>query len=231
MLSSVVVGSSGGIGTAIVARLKKAGHRVLGVDRVPPAIECPVDDFVEVDLTNESSTRDACRSVREMVQPIWGLVYCAGVYPILSFSEYTVDLWNEVHAVNVTGAFIVTSELRNAISSGGRIITVVSGAAHVGSRDVGYSASKAALLGLTRSLAMNLTAQGILVNAVCPGPIDSQMSQRMPADRVGQYKQRMLLRRFGTPEEVASVVVFLLSPENSFMTGATVDVNGGLYLR
>ena len=135
MLSSVVVGSSGGIGTAIVARLKKAGHRVLGVDRVPPAIECPVDDFVEVDLTNESSTRDACRSVREMVQPIWGLVYCAGVYPILSFSEYTVDLWNEVHAVNVTGAFIVTSELRNAISSGGRIITVVSGAAHVGSRD------------------------------------------------------------------------------------------------
>jgi 3-oxoacyl-[acyl-carrier protein] reductase len=153
------------------------------------------------------------------------------VYPIVSFSEYTLELWNEVHAVNVTGAFIAARELRNVISRGGRIVTVVSGAAHVGSRDLGYSASKAALLGLTKSLAMNLAEQGILVNAVCPGPIESAMSQRMPAERVGEYKQKMLLGRFGTPEEVASVVDFLLSPENSFMTGATVDVNGGQYLR
>lgn len=152
-------------------------------------------------------------------------------YPIVSFSEYTLDLWKEVHAVNVTGAFIVTSELRDLICKGGRVVTVVSGAAHLGSRDLGYSASKAALLGLTKSLAMNLADQEILVNAVCPGPIDTPMSLRMPPKRVDEYKHRILLKRFGIPEEVASAVAFLLSPESSFTTGATIDVNGGLYLR
>lgn len=230
--AALVVGSSGGIGNAITRKLKAIGYKVIGMDKMEPETEILLDDFINVDLADENQTRHACTLVRNHVKELWGLVYAAGVYhPAVAFDNYDVDLWKQVHAVNVTGAFIIVQELLPLVIPGGRIITVVSGAAHVGSRDLAYSASKASLLGLTKSLALNLAARGILVNAICPGPIDTPMANQMPSDRVLQYKERMLLHRFGKPEEVAAGVAFLMSPENSFMTGATLDVNGGLYLR
>ncbi len=87
------------------------------------------------------------------------------------------------------------------------------------------------MLALTKSLALNLVRRGILVNAISPGTVETPILDNMAPQRVEDYKRRILLHRFGKPEEIAVTVEFLLSPENTYMTGATVDVNGGVNLR
>lgn len=228
----LVVGSSGGIGTSIVKKLHETGFEVIGMDKKEPNAQAPLKHFVNVDLVDEDLVLDACKIIKRKVKKLWGLVYSAGVYnPKFSLKDYDVNSWKQVQAINVTGAFIIIHELSSIMAPNGRIVTIISGAAHIGSRDVAYSASKAALLGLTKSIALNLSERDILVNAICPGPIVTQMSQQMPMDRVKQYKDKILLHRFGEPNEVAVGVAFLMAPENTFMTGATLDINGGLYLR
>lgn len=229
-MRTLVVGCSGGIGTAIAHRLKEKAHSLIGLDRKGPTADL-VSTFYEVDLNKMDQVLHVCSEVRKRVTSLWSIVYCAGVYPIVDFEHYTPELWDEVHNTNVRGAFLIFMNLGSLLETGGRIVTIVSGAAHLGSRDLAYSSSKAALLGLTKSLALNLAPKGIYVNAICPGVIETPMSRRMPKTRVQEYVNRILLRRFGGPEEVAVVVDFLLDPENTYMTGATVDVNGGLSLR
>ncbi len=229
-MNSLVVGCSGGIGTAILHRLKGKGFNLIGMDvkRPPSGL---VSIFYKADLNKTDELPGVLDKVKKEVGSLWSIVYCAGVYPIADYERYTPKLWDEVHNVNVRGAFVTLMKLSPILEEGGRVVTIISGAAHLGSRDIGYSSSKSALLGLTKSLALELAPRLILVNAVCPGPIDTPMSRRMSEERVKEYKERILLRRFGRPEEVAVAVDFLLSPENTFMTGATLDVNGGLYLR
>ncbi len=215
---------------AVAQRLRNNNHTLIGFDRVEPEAGL-IDRFYNVDLKETDRLLEVCAQVRKEVHSLWSIVYCVGTYPIVDFEHYSIELWDEVHNINTRAAFIICLNLWQLLVEGGRIITIVSGAAHVGSRDMAYSSSKAGLLGLTKSLALNLAPRGILVNAICPGPIETSMSQRMPRDRVEEYKRRILLHRFGQPQEVATAVEFLLSPENSYMTGATIDVNGGLYLR
>jgi len=229
-MTTLVVGCSGGIGAAIARRLRKGGHFLVGLDRKRPTAGL-VRMFYEVDLNQTDQLLRVCSEVRKAVPSLWSIVYCAGTYPIVDYDHYTLELWDEVHNVNVRGAFIVCTSLAALLEKGGRIVTIISGAAHLGSRDIAYSSSKAALLGLTKSLSLNLATRGICVNAVCPGPVKTPMSRRMPEERVQEYVSRTILRRFGRPDEVAVAVEFLLSPENTYMTGATLDVNGGLYLR
>jgi NAD(P)-dependent dehydrogenase (short-subunit alcohol dehydrogenase family) len=133
--------------------------------------------------------------------------------------------------VNVGAAFRLVRVLSDLIVPGGRIAMIASGAAHIGSRDIGYAVSKAGLLGLVRSLALALAEREILVNAVTPGVIQSPMSAQMSNERRHQHISSTLLRRVGRPPEVAAAVAFLLDPRNSYMTGASIDVNGGLYFR
>lgn len=230
-MRTLLVGCSGGIGTAIARRLIEKGHDIVGVDRIEPHAEDSLSSFYSADLNDTDTLLSVCSKLQENPAAFWSIIYCAGVYPIVSFSEYTIPLWDEVHGVNARALFIICSRLVDMLENGGRVVTVVSGAAHGGSRDVGYSASKAALLGLTKGLAINLAERGILVNAVCPGPIVTPMSARMPPQRKGEYEERILLKRFGSPDEVAVAVEYLVDPQNTYMTGATIDVNGGLYLR
>ena len=154
-----------------------------------------------------------------------------GIYPIVPLKEYSLDLWDEVQSVNVRSVFQIVQLLSPAFAKGGRIVLIGSGAGHIGSRDIGYSASKAALLGMVRTLARSLAPAGILVNAVCPGLVATPMSARMKTEDVQDYMTRIPLGRKGTPGEVAVCVSFLLEEENSYMTGASLDVNGGLYTR
>ncbi len=226
----VVTGSSGGIGTAIVADLREQGARVVGVDQRPPTGAAP-DTFLAGDVTSEETLNLLATAVSDCSGGLWGVVHAAGQYPITRLDEYTPELWRVVQAVNVEALFRIVGRLRCQIGPGGRVVAIASGAAHVGSRDPGYSASKAAVNGLVRSLAMELAEQDILVNAVTPGVIDTPMSARMDPDRRARHLGQSLLGRAGTPLEVAVAVRFLLDPENTYMTGASLDVNGGLYLR
>lgn len=139
-------------------------------------------------------------------------------------------MWDEVLTVNLRGAFQLVQALTGSVEQGGRITLISSEAAHPGSRDPAYSASKAGIVGLVLSLAKALAGRGILVNAVCPGPIDTPMSARMSAEHKQEYIKRILLGRFGRPDEIAAAVAFLMDEANSFMTGTALHVDGGLHL-
>jgi NAD(P)-dependent dehydrogenase (short-subunit alcohol dehydrogenase family) len=223
----IVVGSSGGIGAAICSRLV-ARCSVIGVDLDPPSRSSLVESFFEVDLREADKVAAFAETVVRRRERYWGLVYCAGVYPIVPVKDYSNELWDAVQAVNVRAAFQLVRQLSPRILEGGRVVLVSSGAAYLGSRDTAYSVSKAGMLGMTRSLARNLAPRRILVNAVCPGPISTPMSARMSPKHRKEYVSRIPLHRFGQPAEVAVAVEFLLDPENTYMTGTSLDVSGGL---
>jgi NAD(P)-dependent dehydrogenase (short-subunit alcohol dehydrogenase family) len=227
----LVTGSAGDIGTAIVHRLHDEGYSVVGLDKDSPEDESRYAGFYQVDLRSDEEIYRASEDILRVHSPLWSLVYCAGVYPIKPFDDYDLGTWDEVNAVNIRGAFQVLKFLRGAITPGGRVVLIASGAAHVGSRDIGYSASKAAMLGLVRGLTKVLAPHGILINAICPGVISSRMSKRMSPEHIGEYTKAIPLGRVGAPAEVAVGVSFLLDAENTYMTGATIDINGGLYSR
>jgi NAD(P)-dependent dehydrogenase (short-subunit alcohol dehydrogenase family) len=228
---SVVVGSSGGIGGAAARRLVADGHHVIGVDRVPAVRAGDVAEMHTVELADTAAVEACCDDIVGAGHPLWALVYTAGRYPDVAFDDYGVDLWSAVFAVNVTAAFVMAQRLAPVIAPGGRIVMVVSGGAYAGSTDVGYASSKSAQLGLMKSLARNLAARDIRVNAISPGPIDTPMLRGMaPANTVG-FINGGLVPRLGRPEEIASAVSFLVAADNSYMTGATVDVNGGMQIR
>jgi len=228
-LRVLLTGAAGDIGLAISQRLTSGGYDVIGIDKIAIRGGASLADFFVTDLTNKDQLCETINRASERYCPWWGLVHCAGLYPIVSLSKYSDDLWDEVYDVNLKSAFRIAVQIQSKMIQGGRIILISSGAAHLGSRDVGYSASKAGLMGLARGLAKTL-APSILVNSVCPGLITSQMSARMTHQHKLKTQQAVPLKRAGTPEEVAVCISFLLDPDNSYMTGATIDVNGGLYM-
>jgi NAD(P)-dependent dehydrogenase (short-subunit alcohol dehydrogenase family) len=227
----IVVGCSGGIGAAVCRRLSANGSEIVGIDIVQPSKPSLLIGFHRADLRQTESVSAIADTICKRGKRYWGLVYCAGIYPIQAFADYTTDLWDSVHAVNVRAPFQLVKKVAPIIVNGGRVILISSGAAYLGSRDVGYSASKTGMLGLTRSLAKNLAARKILVNAICPGPIETQMSARMSRPHRQRYLTQIPLRRFGKSDEVAVAVAFLLDPQNSFMTGTALDVSGGLAMQ
>jgi len=226
----LVAGSSGGVGSAIVASL--AGRwRVVGLDSQAPPDPSLLLAFYQADFLDTPQLRSVIHRIETEIESLWGMVYCAGVYPIVGFRDYDLDLWDRVHGVNVRAAFVLIQGLETHIVDGGRVVAISSGAAHLGSRDVGYAASKAGLQGLVKSLASNLAPRRIQVNAVAPGPVTTSMSDRMDPARQQAHRRQTAFGRFARPSEVAVAVDFLLDRDNSFITGATLDVNGGLYYR
>jgi 3-oxoacyl-[acyl-carrier protein] reductase len=228
--SVIVTGAAGDIGTAIVKRLTSLGYDVIGFDKVAPIAVSSFLDFFITDLTQSDELSNILKQVTSKHAPFWGFIHCAGVYPIVSLTSYSDDLWDEVQSVNLKSAFQIISQLRNELSEGARIVLISSAAAQLGSGDVGYSSSKAGLVGLARGLAKALAPNGILVNCVCPGLVKSQMSARMSPEHFSRTQQAVPLGRAARPDEISICVSFLLDPENSYMTGATIDVNGGLYM-
>jgi 3-oxoacyl-[acyl-carrier protein] reductase len=164
------------------------------------------------------------------------LVNNAGIWPTAYVKDMTEAEWNAVMAVNLTGPFLTCREaVRRWLSAGrgGRIVNIVSQAAFHGSTTghAHYAASKAGMVALTVSLAREVAPQGIHVNAVAPGMMSTEMAREALEKGADEYLKRIPLRRIGDPSEVASMVVFLASQRASYMTGATVDVTGGMLMR
>lgn len=230
---AVITGGASGIGLATVNWLLQHDYQVWVLDKQPlPKSLSQTVQYSSVDLAEPSEIEQACHHVVQTWSQLNGLVNCAGVYPSVRLDQYTSQLWHHCMAVNATAPFLVTTALLPLLRQAkhASVVNVTSGAVELGSRDPGYSASKAALAGLTKSLAKNLAADQIRVNAVSPGPIDTPMSQAgMRPKDVKEYQKNILLQRFGKPEEVASAIGFLLSAEAEYITGSTVHINGGLY--
>lgn len=224
-----LIGCNGGIGTAICNSLKDNGYYIIGIDKQDTQLCCGVNEFYNVDLNTSDQILNVCQSIK-LKGELWGLIFSAGVYPIKKFEDYSIDLWEEVMNINLKSCFLITQRLSSQISMGGRIVFISSGASYLGSHDIGYSVSKFGLHGLAKGLAKHF-GQRILVNTISPGVIETKMSDRMDEARKKATLESSLLKRIGKPNELTAAVIFLLDENNSYMTGATIDINGGLYSR
>lgn len=240
MKNVVITGAHGDIGFSIAERLAKEGwnlyliskHRI-EQDRIQQIERNHVTVVnEEFDISDWHKLELFFNTLRKRKIEIQALINNAGIYPIVSFEKYTKILWDSVIDINLSSSFRCVQYAYPLMkNSGGRIVNISSTGAHLGSRDPGYAASKAGLIGLTKSLAKSLAKYNILVNAIAPGMIDTKMSRRMGKEDRIKNVENSLVKRVGNVKDVSGAVHFLLSADASFITGATLDVNGGLYLR
>ena len=179
------------------------------------------------------------RAVATTVEHFGGLdilVNNAGICPLTAFAEISAEEWDRVLAVNLKGAFLFCqAALPHLRRSGrqGRIINIASVAGQMGGVTIGahYAASKAGLIGLSKSLAQLLAADGVTVNCVAPGTTETDLTDSWSEAARDAVREKIPLGRFAQPDEIAEAVCFLATDRAAFITGATLDVNGGLYLR
>jgi acetoacetyl-CoA reductase len=161
------------------------------------------------------------------------LVNCAGINRDRTLAKLSPEQWREVLDTNLSGAFNCSQAVWDQMRAQkyGRIISISSIIGLAGGfGQTNYSASKAGLLGFTKSLAQEGARSGITVNAVCPGFIDTDMVRAMPADILDGIVKKVPVQRLGRPEEIARTVTFLASPDAAYITGQAISVNGGLYM-
>jgi 3-oxoacyl-[acyl-carrier protein] reductase len=231
MRTSIVTGSSGGMGRAICAELKAQGDRVIGIDRVGPQSDddpASVDRFIACDLSDLDEVQRAIDALADE-EEIGCLVNCAGLYEKKGVFELTLEDFDRVLAVNVRAPFLLSQQfaLRMRDRGGGVIVNIASINGKLGSPIVPYGTSKAGLIGLTRSLAKTLAPYNIRVNAIAPGTIRTPMAADVNPVQMERQMYSVAMERVGEPKEIATVVRFLASDESSYMTGAVVDVAGG----
>lgn len=225
--SIVVTGAAGGIGRAIAERLSaNPSFQVIGVDLSPDLSELDSIVPVQVDLTSD----DGVQTVRETVQsvgvPLLGLVNNAGITRDARLVNLTDEDFGAVLDVNLGAAFHLTTALADLVTEGGSIVNIASRAYLGNFGQFNYSMSKGGVVGLTRAMALAL-APHVRVNAIAPGLIGTEMAMAIPEDVLDKMVAAIPLDRMGTPEEIANVVWFLLTPLSSYITGHVVVVGGG----
>lgn len=239
-------GSERGIGRAAAERLARNGWAVaiLDIDEAAArrSAEWVADNTgaqalgVGVDISDADSVAIAIDEVERTLPPIGALVNLAGISSPTEFMDETVEAWDRVFAVNMRGTFIVTQRvLRGMIERrSGRIVSASSISAQRGGgtySKVAYSASKAAIIGFTRALAREMGQHNITVNAVAPGPIDTDiMGGTLTEERKAAMSADTLIGRVGTRDDVAALLNFLVSDDAAYITAATYDINGGLQI-
>lgn len=193
-----------------------------------------------IDVSDEASVQAAYSATKAQVDagslpPVGALANIAGITSPVPFLETTLDLWNKVFAVNATGTYLVTKAfLPDMIAQGwGRIVTMSSVSAQRGGGVFGkvpYSSAKAAVLGFTKSLARELEDSGVTINAVTPGAVDTNIRVGSTDEQEKAIAQGIPLGRTATTREVASVITFLSSDDAAYLTGTTIDINGGSHM-
>jgi 3-oxoacyl-[acyl-carrier protein] reductase len=238
---ALVTGASRAIGSASALALARAGLSVgVGYRSDEAGAEETVAKAradggqalaVHVDVTDEGSVDKAFRQVEGEFGPIRVLVNNAGYIKDGLAIRYPTEAWDTTLDTNLRGAFFCSRRALAAMLKArwGRIVNVASIAAFRGNPgQTAYSASKAGLVGMTKSLAREVGSRSITVNAVCPGFVDSNMTAATQDEQRTWYVEMTPVGRFGTAEEIASVIAFLASPEASYVNGAVIAVDGGL---
>jgi 3-oxoacyl-[acyl-carrier protein] reductase len=244
---ALVTGGSHGLGRAISLALAAEGARVaINYRRHPEQAETLAAEIqrqfgvaalaVRGDIACEADVA----ALFERIESAWGVVEVlinnAAVCPTCQVKDLTLEQWTQTLDVNLTGTFLTSRELvRRLLAAGrkGRIVNVSSQAAFRGSTTghAPYDASKGGMVSFTVALARELAPRGIAVNAVAPGMMRTEMTARTLDAHQEKYLARIPLGRIGQPDEIANVVAFLASERASYMTGATVDVSGGMLMR
>ena len=229
---AIVTGAASGIGLAIAERLMKDGLTVVVFDRD----ECSVGTAnYAVDVSDQSQVNDAVARVASEIGPPTVLVNNAGVDGFSPFLKITLEQWNKLLAVNLTGTFLCCQAvLPHMLEAGsGRIVNISSSSAQGGQQGMAqYVSSKAGVIGLTKALALEFGPKGVTVNTIPPGFIDTPMlrqaeSKGLLGPGVDAAIATTPVRRAGLPEDIANACAFLVSEEASYITGQVIGVNGG----
>ncbi len=229
---AIVTGGSNGIGAAVAARLVADGARVMIADISPPAQTGDSIDFIKTDAASAQAVADLVDATHRK----WGrldiLVNNAGIGALAETPDMAEELWDAVFAINTKAIYLFCKYAIPLLrQNGGAIINIASISGLAGDYGMGaYNATKGAVINYTRSLALDCARDGIRVNALCPGLIETAMTEltvARPADR-DAWLTPIPLGRMGRPEEMANVVAFLASDEASYMTGSIVTADGGI---
>ncbi|HVW83647.1 MAG TPA: 3-oxoacyl-[acyl-carrier-protein] reductase [Bryobacteraceae bacterium] len=240
---ALVTGASRGIGRACAIELAKAGYRVALAARQVEKLEEVAGEIraaggdafvVALDLSAPESIKEAIGKVAKEFGRIDILVNNAGVTKDGLALRMKPDDWNLVLQTNLSGAFYCIQQVISPMmrERWGRIVNISSVVGEAGNAgQANYVASKAGLIGLTKSLAQELGSRNITVNAVAPGFIETDMTSVLKDEQKTRITQSIPLGRIGKPEEIAAAVRFLCSNEAGYITGSVIDVNGGMYMR
>jgi 3-oxoacyl-[acyl-carrier protein] reductase len=231
---ALLVGGAGSIGQAVAKGFLREGATPVIAD-LPGRIESVADvPTVDIDVTDEGSVKSAVDRVISDHGRIDILVALAGAYHATPIEQMSGVDWDRILAINLKGTFLVCREVIPHLRGGefGRVICLASLAGQVGGVVAGanYSASKAGVLSLVKSLAKQTPEPHVTVNAISPGPVEGDMTGAWSEEDRRAVLAKMPRDRFALPEEIADVVLFLSSPRAGYIDGARIDINGGLYM-
>lgn len=240
----VVAGGNSGIGRAVAEQMISEGAHVCCLDKdqgEPPAAAADVAGSfhaIRVDARDEQAMRNAIDAAAESAGRIDVLVNAVGIELVEEAQRTSADQWDRVLDTNLKSYFLAIKAVIPHMHDGGAIVNVASQLAMVGaSRFSAYTASKAGILGMTRSLALELAPKGIRVNAVCPGAVDTPLLRRQfehgdgPQGSMDELVGMHPVGRLGRPEEIAAPIAFLAGEDASFITGSELVVDGGYTAR
>ncbi len=239
---ALVTGATRGIGRAVALALARQGANVVGTatsDEGAKAIaayleaECHRGEGIRLDVADGAAIDEAVESVRARAGGIAILVNNAGITRDNLLLRMKDDEWDTIMEIDLKSAYRLSKAVLRGMMKArhGRIINIGSVVGTSGNAgQTNYAAAKAALVGFTKSLAQEIGSRGITVNCVAPGFIDTDMTRALTAPQREQLLARIPLGRLGLPEEVAHAVAFLASREAGYITGATLHVNGGMYM-
>ncbi len=237
---ALVTGVSRGIGKAIAETLAAAGATVIGTATSDGGAE-KITEYLSVkggkgmclNVADDASIKDVLATIKDEFGAINILVNNAGITRDNLLMMMKDDQWNDIIQTNLTSIFKMSKAVIRPMmkARNGRIINITSVVGLTGNAgQTNYSAAKAGILGFTKSLAREIGSRKITVNSVAPGFIDTDMTRELPDEQREALISQIPLNKLGDPQDIANAVAFLASPEASYITGETINVNGGMYM-
>ncbi|MDA0368277.1 MAG: SDR family oxidoreductase [Proteobacteria bacterium] len=233
--SACIVGAAGGIGRATTALLAEQGYSpLICMDLAESGVDALAAEHgavaLHIDLRDPAGVPAAFAKAREQCAELDVLVLVSGIVENLHLDTMTLDLWQDILTINLTGMFACTKAADSWLADGGRVVLLGSMAGHAASRVTGpaYSASKGGIEAFTKYLGRYFAPRGITANCIAPGPIDTPMLDAHPPERMKDVVAAVPMGRLGQPQEVAALVAYLVSPGAGYTSGAIINISGGL---
>ena len=237
--TALITGATGGIGRAISRTLYAQGARVILTDMNPDSLNDFAKELgeravgISANISQEESLKNLLEEVQKQTQGIDILVNNAGINRDTLSMRMTDEQWDAVLSVNLTAGFrLIRSILPQMMKKRwGRVISMASIVGVIGNvGQANYAASKGGLIAMTKSIAQEVAGRGITLNCIAPGFIATPMTENLPEAVKQEMLHRIPAKRMGIPQDIANVVAFLASEESSYMTGQTLNVNGGMLM-